>query len=904
MCGKARLVRQCGVCTFFMLVLAISFPGATLGATLSIQEQEKLLWRAVEDVLTDSPELAKQTRLLGVGSWMSGTAGASSDIDITVGCPDAATERRLAERIQSRVNELAGEAEHKVLVTWRRDHLFEDRFRGEVGQKFFYDYADKSGDYRSCFVYEAGEGGLTRSRVHTERFWLDHELTVPKNVEGAYRFVEDSVIFPERYSTKPTLVQAEKAAKYLDNYESFLKGELRQSIGTLSGLDELPPAMQERMRAMLAYKADAASDAAGALDRLRKRLGADSDAALEAEMRAFVRDTRRYLINARDDVELVERLHRSGLLERAGGPARAVKMRDDLLSRIFKQLRVPLAAADAYMILKAYYEGGPQAAVMETSISLAGYAVPPALIAGLVAELAKEVFVAGVEWAGNILVFAPINDSFLRGKVYAPDSTINIFTWDQSPFKGLIRETLACRFSGLEMLRAGVNRYLDQAKAWNAGLFATEGAGDVTPRLLAQMMADLEKSQEWLSERQQQGLLLALGEYESVSRPLEVVVNGREADTGGVTEITLPATAQTPALFELRLNSEFGFGRMVPPSAGYYEKIICERGVDGAATWLKENLVEQYRPAYDVDCSVRFGENRGWHSTGEWPKNGGSIRVASEGNRFAARGFLLQVTPTPAASGVFTAELTFSVTYKDGFEEKSIERKVLLRAQPQQAALRVRVVDTNSGQPVSGAGVAASGPAGLSGTTGSAGEVIFETVPPGTYSVRAGASGYQKGSVSAEVVAGGEFAAVVRLLPLTTAPEPEKTKPKPSYEKRPEPQPEPVRPAPKPEPIQPKPEPKLAKPAGPSAEQACACLHQWKMGEEQQGLIESARQAYQDFCGAEMRAVKAMRHENGQCVGAYEFWTCRKNAMGEDNWWASSIWEGSVGVGEAAARCK
>ncbi|WP_022662996.1 carboxypeptidase-like regulatory domain-containing protein [Paucidesulfovibrio longus] len=885
-------------CCMVVCAVAVCAPASAWGARLSIQEQEALLWRAVESVFEQSPELAAQARLLGVGSWMSGTAGAASDIDVTVGCRDAATERKLAERIRARVSELAGGAEHEINVTWRRDHLFEDRFRGEVGQKFFYDYADKSGEYRSCYVYEAGEGGLSRRRVQTERFWLDHELAVPKNVEGAYRFVEDSVIFLERYSTKPTLVQAEKAAKYLNNYEGFLKTELRRGVGSLDGLAELPPAMRERMQALLAYKAEAATDAAGALERLGTRLGVDSEVALEAEMRAFVRDTRRYLITARDDVELVEKLHRSGLLDRAGGPARAVKMRDELLSRIFKQLRVPLAAADAYMILKAYYEGGPQAAIMETGISLAGYAVPPALLAGLVADLVKEVFVAGVEWTGNALVFDPVNDSFLRGRVYAPDSPVHIFTWDQSPFKGLTRETLACRFGSPEMLRAGVNRYLDQAKGWNAGLFATEGAGDVTPRLLAQMSVDLEKSQDWLSARQQEGLLLALGDYEGVPRPLEVVVNGREAGEGSVGLARVTTADDGVARFEVLLMGEFGFGRIVPPSAGYYEKIICERGWEKAAQWLKANLTEQYRPGYDVRCAVRLGENTGWILTGPWPADGAAIRLGSGGGRFAAKSLALLARPGKGAVGEFAADLTFTITYKDGFEDRRAQRSVRLIAGLDRSALLVRVLDAATGRPIPGAGVAASGPSGLSGAADGVGEVRFDAVSAGTYSVRAGAPGYQKGMANAEVRPGDDAVAVVRLTPLPEDKGRENNKgvlPRTKPESIPD-NPKPAPPATKARPVQ------ETAPSRPSPEQACACLHQWKMGPEQQELVESARRAYSDFCGAEMRAIQAIRLENGRCVGEYEFWSCRKSAQ-PDNWWMSSSWSGSVGTGEAAALC-
>ena len=44
---------------------------------IPIAEQESILYNSIEKVLKNHPEIAKDTRLLGVGSWMAGKAGAT-----------------------------------------------------------------------------------------------------------------------------------------------------------------------------------------------------------------------------------------------------------------------------------------------------------------------------------------------------------------------------------------------------------------------------------------------------------------------------------------------------------------------------------------------------------------------------------------------------------------------------------------------------------------------------------------------------------------------------------------------------------------------------------------------------------------------------------------------------------
>ncbi|SKA94454.1 hypothetical protein SAMN02745704_02587 [Paucidesulfovibrio gracilis DSM 16080] len=870
------------------MVLFATWGGGPALAALPLAEQEKLLWRAVEDVLAEHPEWAAQTRLLGVGSWMGGSPGPNADIDITVGHADRATEKKLAQSIQARVDELAAGAGHEVKVTFSRDVLFEDRFRGEVGQKFFYDYADKTGDYRSCFVMEAGPEGIRPRRARTERFWIDTGQKIPRQVEGAYRFVEDSVVFLERYSTKPTLVQAEKAAKYLDNYESFLKEHLRRNIGTLNGLDELPEAMRTRMRALLRYKAEVGRDAGRAAERLRDALGVESKIALEAELRSFVRDTRRYLINARDDVELVERLHRAGLLDRAGGPARAVKMRDSLLTRVFRRAKVPLAALDAYMIMKAYYEGGIQAAALETGLALAGYAVPPALVAGIVAELAREVFVAGVEWAGNELVFDTINDSFLAGHIYAMASPVQIFTWDQSPFRGLTRQTLACRFTSMEMIRAGVNQYLELAKSWRAGLFASEGSGDITPRLFARMEADRQRSAEWLDQQRDFGLLLARGVYANVPRPLRAVINGQPASL----EAVAPASTNQPAEFRLELEALFGLGRVVPSNYGFYERIICERGVEQAGVWLQEHMVEQFRPGYSVRVAVETNHTEGWVLEGNWPKHGSKFWFASENASYARALRTLRIRPTPGARSDCTVRITFSTAFNEGETPRQEQITVRLRASLAHATLAVDVVDAASGAPVSSATIQADGPAGLS-TTGA--RARFEDVPGGMYTVRGSAPGYAGDVTRVRALPGGQATARLQLIPLEQpAPEPDSpAPPRPDTQK-----PRPPKPEPKPEP---KPDPALEHQA------LCDCINTYKTTVETQKLLEGCRKVNgANFCGGEMRLVQPYTWDEQQeaCVGRAEWWDCDKSRRAGEEWFNTSTVHGPVNRSSAAWFCR
>jgi hypothetical protein len=66
-------------------------------------------------------------------------------------------------------------------------------------------------------------------------------------------------------------------------------------------------------------------------------------------------------------------------------------------------------------------------------------------------------------------------------------------------------------------------------------------------------------------------------------------------------------------------------------------------------------------------------------------------------------------------------------------------------------SLTVTVVDAISNDPIAGAAVQAIGPGTYSGNTGSNGQIIFNSVQPGSYQVTASASGYSPSTITVSV---------------------------------------------------------------------------------------------------------------------------------------------------------
>ncbi len=752
---------RCSFLLFLGALCTCAFSTASAAAVvLPIDRQVAILWQAAEEILAANPEAATQVRLLGVGSWMSGTATSASDVDITLGHPNPAVEKRLAGRIQARVEQLAAEAggKHEVLVTYRGHHLFKDRFRGAAGQAFVADYADLAAEGEGSFAYRPGpDGRLVRSRIATERFWLDQGLKVPQQVTRAYTFAEDSVIFMERMATqgKPIAVQAEKAAKYLNNYEAFLKGKLRQQWTDISTLQRLSPEAEHWLRGMRAYKRDlvrltrdlsetlppqAAETAAQeqAMARLRRFMGAADQAELERGMERFVADTKNYLTRAAEDVDSLEGAFRFRMADRARSAEALLKLKDSIKRVLGRSL---LHGFEAYLIMHTYYQQRAEAAMQTTLTIAAMHAVPAAGLAALAAELAKDLFSGAVAYGGQALIFDPINDYWLKEWAFDESSPVYIFgRWAgsgdrrlNSPFGRLRRETLACVYDDREgLLDQHMDLYLQQVKDWRAGNVATAGAGSVRPALRQRLHGDLARSRQMLSAISTLSLQLAGGVYEPVDPPLDLLVNG--AEEGPVRGLIDP---DGRLAFGVHVNARFGRGESLPLERGTVRDYFCANGLAATRQWLEQNKLTGFRPSYTLEWTVSI------HSPG-WvlAREPGYGRIEPDQSGLASRDYPLQFRRADAGAGDLDATLRLFSGFAQGETRQHFEKTLRLSGTSGAGSLVLRVVGTD-GSPVRGASVRMDGERDYDGRTDARGQAMLHALLPGKYALTVSAEGYQ-----------------------------------------------------------------------------------------------------------------------------------------------------------------
>ncbi len=751
-----------GAVAALCLALVLLHPPAAVAAVapkLPIDRQVEILWQATEEILAANPEAAAQVRLLGVGSWMSGKATSASDVDVTLGHPNPATEKRLAGQIQARVEQLAAEAGggHEVLVTYRNHHLFRDRFRGEAGQAFVAEYADQAAAGEGTFAYRPGpDGKLVRSRIATERFWMDQGLKVPAQVTRAYTFVEDSVVFMERMAAegKPIAVQAEKAAKYLNNYETFLKGRMGAQWGDISSLESLPPKARQWMDGMLRYKqtvarlgkeygqtmtAEAAEAAARryAMLELREFMGIAGQAELEREMGRFVANTTDYLVRAADDVTALEGAFKFRMADRARSAEALLKLQNSIKRVLGRSL---LHGFEAYLIMQTYYEQGAEAALQTTLTIAAMHAVPVAGLVALAGELAKDLFVGAATYAGQALIFDPINNYWLKEWAFNDDSPVYIFgRWAgsgdrrmNSPFAGRQRETLACVYADrLGLLDQHMDLYLQKVKDWRGGKVATAGAGSVRPALRQRLRQDLARSERMLSIIDTLSLRLAGGLYEEVDPPLDLLVNGIEDST---VEALIGPDGRLK--LDVRVNARFGQGEILPADKGTVRDYFCANGLKATREWLEANKLAGYRQVYELNWEV-IVQTPGWQVE---DKPVGDIQPGEAG--LASRRFSLGFRRVAQDAGELDATLRLSTAYWQGEELRRFEKRIHVHGQFGAGSLVLNIVD-EEGRPLRGASVHLDGERDYAARSGPRGEATIDAMLPGSYALVVSAKDYQ-----------------------------------------------------------------------------------------------------------------------------------------------------------------
>lgn len=573
--------------------------GQDIPIDLKRQWLEQAIQEALFDMYEDPAQLEKNLKLLrgvGAGSWLNGTAGKGSDIDFTLGHPNPKVEEELARRVQANIDKryqtvldqaardkglrhLPGAKGHEVKVINSRMQDWDELFTGPTGQRFFLDYANKTGGGAACFKWKPvkdASGKIVRLEVDyeaTEEFWRVTQGKVPKYLTNPGAFVDESLAMLNKAGKGTVTARAQAAAKYLNNTQRWLVPGLEEQWG--SNLKQLKVSPEEQKLAdfLLQIKKKPPAEQ---MELLKIHFSAKNEQEVGENLAQFSQRVESRLAKMSDDVKYLDELSRTGRLERLGGAPRALGLKKVLEEAFSTATGRAMLAADVVGIIIAYQDGGPTAAMLETAASAVSMAVPPAAIAALLAEVGRQVFAATAGWAINAVIFDPINDMAIT-KFYSPDSACYLFRDGPvpfpSPFRGLTRETIAYKFSSQAQIQAAVNRFLSETKGAGCGWNTTAGWGDITGQLFGRLYRDFRISQEIAGKVQELGLKARAGEYIPPVNPFRLIVDGQPVIPGRPGHTLRPvrflkkAVPGQPAEFTIKIAREYGMWQGLDPKA-------------------------------------------------------------------------------------------------------------------------------------------------------------------------------------------------------------------------------------------------------------------------------------------------------------------------------------------------
>lgn len=661
------------------LLLLGAWPAA---AQVPVADQAKLMYEAMDEVMAKVPKAVREKTIgVGAGSWLTGRTNKLSDIDFTLGNTDPAVEKRLVAKINENINKkwaarYGGKAPHAINVIGHHDPKFAEKFRGETGQIFFKEYATKTGGGNAAVRWGPVEGvgdaaKAVRQSAPTESFWKVLDGHVPKEFTNPHLFMEDSLTMLAAQRGKDGLARGLKAAKYMNNVDNTLIPGLEGYWDIkMTGL-KLDPNQAKLRDLLLEIKPRSQAEQ---MELLKIHFGTDSDKEVMKHLDDFADMAERRFTGMREELAFMDGLHQAGKLKKVGGQSGARAMFEKMGSLFAKHGLKALTALDALAIINAYYDSGPQGAMLEAGATAVSYGCPPAALAAMVAEIGRQVFKATATWAANALIFEPINEMALKA-MYRPDNSCYIFGSDivRSPFAGLTRETLSYRFDYTkpQTVRAAVNAYLGRAKgicAW----YTTEGAGQAGPMLQGRMMADLYVSGQIGSEVAEMGPKLLAGTYLPPTRPFRVWLDDAPVLPGSVAKKGKKAAPNAPAVFTIRLAREYGrWQHLKPKGPRLYDVWGKEGGYEAVQRYVKANWLDEYLTGSAPErCEVWVKDARGWRLSGAMPValpqpgKGGRAKAGDvfylsnyQHHQWVYRTWRLALSPGPEAAGTALAKV-------------------------------------------------------------------------------------------------------------------------------------------------------------------------------------------------------------------------------------------------------
>ncbi|MFH2127198.1 MAG: hypothetical protein ABIK12_11815, partial [Pseudomonadota bacterium] len=636
----------------FVLLLSLALPAFSLDVPMDVKR--KWLEEAIQETLIESypdPKALEQTlerlRGMGAGSWLNGTAGKGSDIDFTLGHPDPKVEKELARKVQAKVDRryqaaLEGAAKqkglqtlprpgsHEVKVINSRVQGWDELFSGPTGQRFILDYANKTGGGNACFKWKAVKDasgkvvGLSVLQEPTENFFRVTQGKVPSQLTNPSAFVDESLSMLNKAGKGTVQARAQAAAKYLNNTQRWLVPGLEEQWGARLGELKVPPEEQKLAEFLLNIKKKPSAEQ---MELLKIHFNVKSDEEVGKKLAKFADTVEMRLSKMSGDVKYLDELSRTGRLERLGGAERALNLKKALTEAFSTRTGRVLLAWDVVNIINAYQEGGPGAAALETAATAVSMAVPPAAIAALVADVARQVFAATAGWAINAVIFDPINDMAIK-KFYEPGSSCYLFRNGPvpfiSPFRGLTRETIAYKYSSQEMIRSAVSRFLSETKGVGCGWNTTAGWGDISGRLYGMLYYDFKESQGIAAIVQDISLKSRAGIYIPPLNPFRVLINGRPLTLSPAGQAVKAerfvekVPPEASAEFDIQIAREYGMWQGLDPKAESLYDVWGKRGGFAAMRlYAKEHTVELINTGSALSLmDTSFSQAKGWSLEG------------------------------------------------------------------------------------------------------------------------------------------------------------------------------------------------------------------------------------------------------------------------------------------------
>lgn len=731
---KGQITTRMGLralaCFVVLLAGRPSAHAQTAQTPLSVDEYRGVLFDALAKVGKDHPDLARDIRVLGVGSWV-GYAGVGKvgDMDATLGHPDPKIEKMLvAEANKAIVDGLAAtNRPHDpkfIKLIHNREYRFVELFRGEAGQKFALDYATKKApEGLATFAWNA-DGQVVRKPA--ESFWIDTRKALPIQITQPQRFLDDSWLMVNNLRKAQELTQVERAmsaAKYLNNIEQWLVPglEAQYKSGPLTAL-MVDEASRRQMVELLAIKSRnlGESEQRAAIARLFNVPLSQVDGAIGS----WMTKVEAHLVQTSSIAGLIDGLGRAGKLEASllnrvltSGARIAEKLGPYLLGTTAadRALRLGEIALVAYIGTSQGWEKGTE----QLAMTLSGWLVPAVAAGALIAEIGKALVVGGVRLAGNTLIFSPLNNDALE-TMFDPNDPTGVYSGRNfenfpNPFmalKGLNRETLYHRFPenakkfpadpALErtnvraLFTAMANQYLARWIKERTTLFTTEGAGAFTADLIVdRIMADWEFSRRMAMEVRRLELELNAGEKTRPDVPFQVLLDKAEVPPKPVALKPFAKTTKPgqPAVFQLMLVRGFGTRRFLRTSINLVDKWAELGGKAALNAWLIQNdkndavFYHHYDgDAYeraenpdppDIRAEVTVRGATGWSLDGDLPVNLQSViagNTSGQRNFFIKHGEVVSEESSPYKDRSFRIVLTpgpdaqpITLTVKLGF---------------------------------------------------------------------------------------------------------------------------------------------------------------------------------------------------------------------------------------------